>query len=147
MLKVHSDSSQLPKLNVVICDYVHPLDRNMDAGRVDRPRKLCARWDRSWIAERCWQRDRALSVIEFEHTTHGLVLRWIASRERPKTDRTVAAMCLADRPASSIWSWGAPWSMYLSGRTMGRHCEIATRKLSLSTVDNESSHTADAWRL
>lgn len=47
---------------------------------------------------------------------------WRASLLPLMRDNTVAAMCLEVSPASSIWSFGDPWSMYRSGSVMALHC-------------------------
>ena len=50
-------------------------------------------------------------------------LSCMASNGLPSSDSTVAAMCRGVSPASSIWSCGAPWSMYRSGRNMDLSCK------------------------
>lgn len=57
-------------------------------------------------------------------------LSCIASNGLPSRDSTVPAMCLGVSPASSIWSCGAPWSMYRSGKNMDLSCKITKKILS-----------------
>lgn len=58
--------------------------------------------------------------IWFQACAH---FNWRASFGLPKRDKIVAEMCLAESPASSIWSCGDPWSMYLSGSTIALNCK------------------------
>lgn len=55
-------------------------------------------------------------------------LSCMASNGLPSRDSTVAAMCRGVSPASSIWSCGAPWSMYLSGKNMDLSCKLPTQE-------------------
>lgn len=52
-----------------------------------------------------------------------ILIRCRHSLFSPISDKTVAAMWFGVSPASSVWSAGAPWSIYLSGSIIALHCK------------------------